>query len=199
MRQLQILLLALVAVSNVCIGQDEYKNPAYGIEVKTVGDWKIKDSSKLEIDLHSLSDSQLSELLHDKTIVSIKKEPGQSKPNFVQPFLSIKISPATSYKGKTALEIAESFQRGAVARKETIIEAATETSVGEIPAATLVTQRVFNKRTFTTHRYLIQRPRTFVMIYLMLESPVNEDDLNELKEMVSMIKIDVNADKKSIE
>ena len=199
MRHLQILLVALVAVSNVCFGQDEYKNPAYGIEVKTVGDWKIKDSSKLEIDLHSLSDSQLSELLHDKTIVSIKKEQEQSKPNFVQPFLSIKISPATSYKGKTALEIAESFQRGAVARKETIIEAATETSVGEIPAATLVTQHVFNKRTFTTHRYLIQRARTFVMIYLTLESPINEDDLKELKEMVNLIKIDVNVDARSVE
>lgn len=186
-------LLALVAFS-ICHSQtasgEEYTNANYGLSIEANGDWGFSRTAKLEVDLHQLSDAQLTELFQAYQgwgVVRMAKGNGKQRP-----WLMIGFSTPRG-EMESAVEKAEGFQAGAVQRRERVLVPAVEREFAGVPAAYLATQ----KRSETHHQFFVARHRSYVIITYVVPQEDRVPDFDELMQELPTVKIKVDVDSKA--
>lgn len=185
-------LLALLALSG-CLWQlasgEEYVNMNYGLKIEANGDWAFSRTAKLEIDLHRLSDAQLTELFQAYEgwgVVRMTKGEGKDRP-----WLMVQFSTPRG-EMQNALEKAQGYQKGAVQRREAVLIPASEREFAGIPAAYLCTQ----KRSETHHQFFVARNRSYVVITYVVPQEDAVPGIDQLIKELPNIKIDVAVDSK---
>ncbi len=193
MKRFSILSVLFWCFQISCLADEHYQNAAYGVEAKIVDDWEIVSTAKLDVDLRSLSDEQLSELIRGKYgVLHLRK--GDTK---TAPSITIDLMPLTRSKFQTAMEHAESWKRGAISRGETVEQGPEACKIGEATAASIVITRSANSRSFTTYQYFVRRARSIVLITGIVHQPADESTTDQLTRMIENISIAEDADQPS--
>lgn len=184
-------LLALIAF-NVCLLQtasgEEYVNANYGLRIKANGDWGFSRTAKLEVDLHPLSEVQLTELFEAYQgwgVVRMTKGDGKNRP-----WLMIKLSTPRG-EMQSALEKAQGYENGAVKRREGVLIPAVEREFAGVPAAYLCTQ----KRSETHHQFFVARHRSYVIITYVVPQENDVPDFDQLMKELPNMQIEIDVDK----
>ena len=186
-------LLALIAFS-VCLLQtasgEEYVNANYGLSIEANGDWGFSRTAKLEVDLHRLSDAQLTELFQAYQgwgVVRMAKGSGKDRP-----WLMIRFSTPRG-EMQSALERAQGFDKEAVQRIGSVLVPPVEKEFAGVPAAYLAT----NMRSQTHHQFVIPRHRSYVIITYVVPHEQEGPEYDQLVTELPNIEIDVDVDARS--
>lgn len=180
----------LLCANAVC--EERYDNKPYGVDVQTVGAWKITHAAKLQIDLHQLSDEQLDELFDAYNLSEILKL-GNDQPDS---WITLKFFRGRE-PNRTAMELAESWERGARdhVQRKTVIQGPQEMEIANVKAASLVSKVAVSNKNLVMHQYFIKRARSSVIITACLPEAASEAEVEEMTKMIKEFKIDVYADK----
>jgi hypothetical protein len=185
-----------------CLADEHYQSTSYGIDLKLDQDWKIVSSAKEEVDLHSLTDDQLKNLLRRGEFKVLEIRKGDAKAPEVgfdpTPRVTVEILNLSRSKFPTAMDYAESYKRGALSRNELIEREPEACTLGDVSAASLAITRTVKNVTFTTYEYFVRRPRSVVKITGFLPNPADKTLVDDLNRTIKNMLVTGDADKPSM-
>jgi len=185
-------LLVLLALSTQWVVAEEYVNKAYGIEVRTSGDWRILNSARLQIDLSTLNDKQLDELFDAYNNSCVVGLDNREDAKVARVRIDFDFPRNRFY---SALEMAERYSL--TRRSQTNAVAATEMEIGGVKGA-YCANRVGPKQTTVFHHFIVRRSRSYVVVTAVFSDGSDlETQLSTMKAALANWYVDLKADRRS--